>query len=93
MTNRGTTYMHKEFKAVYIKFLDHSSGSAATLSSCECEVFGILRNETEKEYFVISWICDGDLRGEDSDAYCVLKSCVVEFEELEVKDNENANEK
>lgn len=75
-----------EFKAVRIVFWDHSSGSAADLTLCKCEVWGVLREENDLAYIVISWICDEDLKEANSDAYCILKSSVILYQELEVKD-------
>jgi len=73
-----------KYKLVWLRFLDHSSGSGDSHSLIPCEVFGILKHEDETTYTVCSWICDYDLSSPDTDAYCVIKSAVIEYKELEV---------
>jgi hypothetical protein len=67
---------------VYIKFYDHVSGSADNIKPIVCEMFGILRSEDALCYTVCAWICEFNLSDPNTDAYCILKSTVLEFEYL-----------
>lgn len=71
-----------KYPLVYVKFDDHCMGSGKDPVPFACEVFGILRNEDAKAYYIVSWVSDGELESDDSEGYCILKSTVLKFKEL-----------
>lgn len=84
--------IYKEFKVVHIRFWDHLSSNAKELEPCICETVGVLREETKLAYWIISWIYNSNLGDENSEGYCILKSTVLEYNQLEVS-NEAKNER
>lgn len=68
---------------IYLRFLDHSSGAANEVKPIVCELFGILKKEDDVSYQVVSWICDFNLNDSNSDGYCILKSAVLEYREID----------
>lgn len=81
---------------VYLRFLDHASGSATEVKPIMCELFGILKKEDSISYQVVSWICDFNLNDSNSDGYCILKSAVLEYREIDTNGGRTygkANEK
>lgn len=67
-----------KYPIVYIKFLDHVSGSLGVLSPYECEVVGVLYKEDKLCYYVATWVCEREWGGDNSDGYVILKSTVTE---------------
>lgn len=75
---------------VYCRFLDHASGPSNEVKPIVCEVFGILKKEDRDVYHIVSWICDFNLNDSNSDGYCILKSAVLEYREIDTQGGRRA---
>jgi len=64
------------------KFKDHCQGPADSTHPIDCEVIGVLREETKDAYYIISWVCNGNLSDPNSEVYCILKSCVISYKKI-----------
>lgn len=69
---------------VCIRFWDHAQGSGAEIEPVFCEVFGLLGEECEKAYRVITWLADQEL-DDNAEQVVIMKGDVVEILELAPK--------
>ena len=67
----------QKFKLVHLEFWDHVSGPGDDADPLKCEVVGILYKETKLAYYIASWICDEEIRNQNSEVYAILKSTVT----------------
>ncbi len=78
---------------VCIEFYDHISDSAEEMEKevvregkaiehGHCHVFGVIYKTTSLAYYVASWICDGEIKTQNTDAYKILKSTVIKITRL-----------
>lgn len=76
---------------VYARFYDHMQDSAPEAKPIVCEVFGILKSDDGLSLVICPWICNFNLSDPNSDAYCILKSTVLEYRQIDLKEGRNAS--
>lgn len=74
--------MRKKRTLLYLKFWDHYQTDTDDARPIICEVFGVLWKEDALSYYVLSWICDGELQNSNNEVFVILKSTVVEKRRL-----------
>lgn len=73
----------KKYKAVYLKFYDHCLDTPENAKPIICEVFGILYKQDKQAYYITSWVCNSNLKDHNNETYCILKSTVLDLQELD----------
>ena len=67
---------------VRVTFLDHCQADAPDIGLLNCEVFGIIREETDLQLNILSWIGDQELNSKNTDGYALVKHKGFKIEKL-----------
>jgi hypothetical protein len=82
--------MMSKYPAVRCVFYDHFQADSPSLQPVRCAVYGKLAKEDDLCYYILSWICEGDMDSRNSDGHCIIKSTVIKLTYLE-EVNESAS--
>lgn len=81
-----------KYPIIKLIFLDHFQADSTSLQPIRCTVYGRLAREDDLCYYVLSWICEGDVVSHNSDGYAILKSTVIKLVYLEERSDDSKDE-